>query len=415
MAIFVQSIWATTRGSFLHSSIKGGICLLGDHMSPLLAILAVPYAAFPEPALLLALQAVSAALGIFPLYSIAARHLKQKEWALAVVFAYAVYLPLRNAVRFEFHPEVLAAPFMLWAFDALERNRKITASVFLALLLSSKEGAALSTAALCVYIFLAMRDRRLFAAVWLTLSAFWFVFSIKWLIPKFAGGEYFYLSGNFLAWKDEGLAALARHVGRPASAAYLVKIFAPVAFLAFLNPLALIPALPPILQNLTARNPQVVSIFFQYTAFLTPAVFLSVVFGLKKLEPRNWAPVMLVGASILMAGAPDGYLISRSFKTARDPMLMETRDFLKSIPAEASVRTHEFLAPFLAHRKNLHIYENRNPREGGSPEAMSSDYVIVGKKWLGGDYETHFAEIEKLGYSLTDDTNGLRVYQKGKS
>ena len=71
MAIFVQAVWNTLKGNFLYSSIKGGICLLGDHFSPLLAILVLPYKLWSDPRLLLILQAVLAASSVFPLFLIA--------------------------------------------------------------------------------------------------------------------------------------------------------------------------------------------------------------------------------------------------------------------------------------------------------------------------------------------------------
>ncbi len=410
MAIFVQAVWNTLHGNFLYSSIKGGICLLGDHMSPLLALLALPYALAPHPLTLLVLQALSAAAAVFPLYRLSERHLKNPGAALALVFAYTVYLPLRNAVRFEFHPEVLAAPFLIWAFDAADRKKNIQASIFMLLVLLSKEGAALSVFAMACFIFIRLEGQKKLALAWAVLSAAWFVVSVRWLIPHFSGQDYFYLSGNFIAWKDEGIAALLKHAASPSSAAYLTKIFAPVAFLALLDPVSLIPALPALAQNLTARNPQVFSIFFQYTAFLTPAVFISTVYGLKRA--KTWAPWLLAGFSILMAGVPEGYLISRSIKTAGDPFLAETRAFLKTVPADASVRTHEFLAPYLAHRKNLHIYENHHPKEGGSPAALASDFVIIGNKWLGDHAEADFKAVEEAGYRLTSNLTTLRVYQK---
>ena len=53
MAIFVQAVWNTLQGNFLYSSIKGGICLLSDHFSPILVLLTVPYKLWTDPKCLL--------------------------------------------------------------------------------------------------------------------------------------------------------------------------------------------------------------------------------------------------------------------------------------------------------------------------------------------------------------------------
>ena len=65
VAIFVQAIWNGTQGDFLYSSIKGGICLLGDHMSPILAFVIPFYRLWPDPILTFILQAITIGSGVY--------------------------------------------------------------------------------------------------------------------------------------------------------------------------------------------------------------------------------------------------------------------------------------------------------------------------------------------------------------
>ena len=77
-----------------------------------------------------------------------------------------------------------------------------------------------------------------------------------------------------------------------------------------------------------------------------------------------------------MAGAPEYYVIEEH-RLKQPDSLQEIKETLASIPAGASLRTHEFFAPHAAHRKYLYILENQNPKEGASQEARAAEYTVV--------------------------------------
>ncbi len=378
MAIFTQAVWNTAHGYFLYSSIKGGICLLGDHFSPFLALFALPYRIWPVPECLLIFQAVLAASSIFPLYHVARRQLANDAWALGIVLAFTLYLPLRNAVRFDFHPEVAAVPLLIWAYYFLIASRLRLASLFLGLALLTKENMALVTFAFGFYAL--FKSQKGFGLFWMVLSPVYFVMATRFWIPAFSSQEYFYLSGNFMAWKEEGGAAFFKYLLNLDSFLYLVKIFLPVGFLSFFN-FSFVLALPGLAQNLGSRNLATRSIFFQYTLLLTPFVFLSATESLRKIYPKKWGIFYLLLSSVLMAGVSDFY-VAQGFRREITPHLEAVQKDFALIPAKASVRTHEFFAPHLANRKELHIFENRHPREGGSPKALQADYVVLDQSLL---------------------------------
>ncbi len=406
MAIFTQSIWNTAEGNFFYSSIKGGICLLGDHFSPLLGLFAIPYKLWPDPRCLLILQASLAASSVFPLYLLGKNKLGRGVWALAPVFALVCYLPLRNSVRFDFHPEVAALPLVFWAWYFWDRSKLILCSVTLLFVLAAKENAALLVFAFGFYALL--RRRFIFGIFWMLVSAVWFWTVIHKVIPALSGQPYFYLSGNFLAWKEQGASAFVRHLLRPATAGYLIKILMPLGFLPF-GSLAVIPALPALFQNITSRNEATLSIFFQYTAFLTPVLFCALVETLKKSHLRRSGVLFyLIFWSVLMAGVSDYYVASRA-QIQETPHLKELPALLKKVPDGASVRTHEFLAPHLANRKELFIFENHHPLEGGSEKAMNADYVILDKTFLGS--EDPSAEAWTVNYTLSFEKDGFMIFK----
>ena len=221
--------------------------------------------------------------------------------------------------------------------------------------------------------------------------------------------EYFYLSGNFTAWKDAGTGPFIKHLFNAGTLAYLIKIYLPAGFLAFFDPSFFL-NVPALVQNLVSRNDSTRSIFFQYTATLTPFVFISAAESLKRFYPNRLFLLIFLGSSILMAGVSDLY-IADHFRGEITPDAAGFDEIFKTIPRSASVRTHEFFAAHLANRKELHIFENNHPREGGSEKAGNTDFVILHRSLLGPDAETVLKPIREK-FRLISEKNGLLIFQK---
>jgi len=424
-AIFAQAVWNTWKGNLLYSSIKGGICLLGDHFSPILILLAPLYGIWTDPQVLLLLQGIAAASSVFPLFLIAQKILKDNGLALLFTISFALYLPLRNAVRFDFHPELLGDSFILWAFYFVLTKRLKAASICLLVVLSTKETACAPIAMFGLFCFQFLKLRK-FGMIWFFGSIMYFVVAIKLLIPYFYGQEYFYLRGNYLAWKELGFVAFCAHIFQPSTFTYLKKIFLPVGFLSFLSPSTFLLTCPILFQNLTTRNLMARSIFFQYTAFLTPFVFISTIYGFRNglnwmakfnlsflKRPKLLLSYWLLGTSLLLGGVSEYYVIVRC-KAQDNSHFAYLRSYFKTVPASVSVRTHEFFAPHLVKRKELYIYENTHPKEGGSEKAQNADLVIIDQKILGNDYQRHLTGLRNKNYTLQYEHEGLFVFEHKK-
>ncbi len=417
-AIFSQAIWNTWNGSFLYSSIKGGICLLGDHISPILALLAPIFSFGFKPEVLLILQAGAAASSVFPLYALSKTILKEDLLAFLFVVSFALYLPLRNSVRFDFHPEIFAIPLILCSFYWVVTNRLFLASLSLILVLMTKEVACLPVAMFGLYVCFFQKKFR-FGILWVVISIVLFFVEIHFVAPYFSGEPYFYLRGNYSAWKSEGFITLLQFLFQGSSLTYLKKIFLPVGFFPILSPFTLMLTLPSIFQNLSARNELTRSIFFQYTAYLTPFVFISAVYGFQKsilllskfLPPKRakiFVGYWLIIWSILLSGVSEYYVISE-YQRQDNPHFAYVRNYLKTIPSSVSVRTHELFAPHLANRRELFIFENHHPKEGGSKKAMSADYVILDQKFIPNFDASQISNVLNQGYSIKHEHDGFYV------
>ena len=117
LGLHAQVWWNTAHGRLFASSIEVNN-YLGDHVSPIILPLALLYRLWPDPRLLLLLQAAALALGAWPLALLARRRL-QAIWpqqahlaALLLALIYLTYPALGFVNRFEFHEETLAAPLL---------------------------------------------------------------------------------------------------------------------------------------------------------------------------------------------------------------------------------------------------------------------------------------------------------------
>ena len=431
MAIFTQAISNTARGDWFYSSIKGGISLLGDHFAPLLAVYAMPYKIWPDPDLLLGIQAFGAASCVFPLAKIVRRTGQSQAWAVLFCVLYVLYLPVRNSVRFEFHPEVPAMPFFFWAFAFLQDKKMGLTTIFLALALMAKENVATVVFGFGFYaVFFApspaptpgtCSDRafwgpaRLWGIGWMVASVLYFYAVVHLFIPELSGAPYAYLSGNFTEWLHAGWGPFMKHMGQASTFSYLAKIYGPLAFTSVLAPASVVLTLPTLAQNLLSRNEMTRSVLFQYTSTLTPVVFIASVMSLAKvrLNRRYWAYLLLV-TSVLTSGVSEVYHARRYWRQIT-PHVRMVKKILAAIPSSSSLRTHEFFAAHATVRKELHIYENNNPKEGGSWKARHTDLVAIDRMRLEAGFDAARRDLERSGFLAVFEQNGFVLFEKADS
>lgn len=145
LGIFTNVLWNLTHGFGYISSIRAGMNLFADHQAPTFWLLGPLFSIFPAPETLLILQAAAWATGGISLYYFARKILEKNHWFLAALpWIYWSYLPLRNAILFDFHPEALMPP-LFFAATLFLQSRKIAqillGAVFFILALGTKESA----------------------------------------------------------------------------------------------------------------------------------------------------------------------------------------------------------------------------------------------------------------------------------
>jgi uncharacterized membrane protein len=90
-----QAVWSTAHGHLLQITDLQGrqISRLGAHFDPIVAGLAPLWRLWPDPRLLLLVQAAAVALGAVPVFLLARKHLRSEWGGLAFALAYLLYPP----------------------------------------------------------------------------------------------------------------------------------------------------------------------------------------------------------------------------------------------------------------------------------------------------------------------------------
>jgi uncharacterized membrane protein len=440
LAIFDQALWNTVHGAFLRSTlvpgVPGEVIIFADHFGPLQLLLVPFYLAFPSPLLLLVAQSALLALGAVPLYWLA-RDRFPGQPALAAVFPvlYLLYLPLRGANRYDYHPGALAPLLFLVALYCMEKAWWKRMVLFLVMAGLLKENMPIAGVTIGLYVAV-IKGRRSLGLGLALAFALWFEAGVAWIVPSFnpSGGYPHLLRYPVLAGGPPGLwfgalrhpldlgLALVTPVGRKLE--YLLYVLGPVALLPLLSPARLLLGLPFLAQNLLSAVPHQTSLHTHHQAELIPFVFFASLEGAERLlgwmeersrggpwagiEPHRGLAVLLLATSFLLHGLPETSYLRLYAPTPRDEQLRAT---LRAIPAGASVSTWTKILPHVAHRRSLY----RFPALG--PDAAAAQFVIIDERLLPrtdvASVRAALATLPARGYDRILEQDGIALWRKG--
>lgn len=283
--IFEQTISAYARLEPPVVPIKGpGYLQLGDHFSPLLAVLAPAYRLFPFGETLLVLQGLLFGLSVVVVGRAASTVLRPwSAWALSA--AYGLSFGLLSAARVDFHEVALTVPLLAWAGAAYVRGDAVRVAAWTLPLLLVKEDLALTVAAVGG-VLLIDGARRLGVALVVT-GLVSLVLLITVVIPAFnPGGNYDHLIrvGELGASTRPPVEAFFAEPGRKALT--VLTTLGVTGLLALRSPWALV-VVPTLLWRFAADNPPYWGTEWHYSAPLMPVVFLAMVDGIRRIRQRG--------------------------------------------------------------------------------------------------------------------------------
>jgi uncharacterized membrane protein len=374
-----QAVWNTAHGRWFHlTNQEGTVNRLSLHVEPILIPISWLYWVYSGPPTLLVLQAVTVALGAWPVYALARHYLVQRWAALAFALAFLLHPTIQAANWLEFHPVTLAPTFLLAAFYFLVRDRPRRFALFAVLAASCKEEIGLLVLMLGAYALI-VRHRPRWGLLTMVLSLSWALFAVLVIQQIFAAGNihwgrYDYLGDGpvamvttLLTRPDLVWAQLAAaHAGR-----YLVQLLWPTGFLALLAPEVLLLALPSLAINLLADFSPMHEVYtLIYAAPVLPFVVAASVMGAARLAGwmaarhlglAPWvAPVTAGGVLVcaVIAQAQHGYLpgAGNYLPLTVTEHHRRAAAIIAQIPPDAVVTAQDRLVPHVSSRATIYIF-----------------------------------------------------------
>jgi uncharacterized membrane protein len=252
--------------------------LLGDHFSPIIAVLAPLYRIWPHVELLLLAQAGLFGLSVALITRIARRSHAALASAL-IASAFMLSRGLIDAVTFDFHEVAFAVPLLIWAIDSLSRQQIGQAAIASGLLMLVKEDNAFLLVGIGLWLLFEHRWRP--GVAWTLGGVASFVLVVLVIIPVFSFyGRYTYLDPGsihaeglvdsltaFIVNAEHGLMSWN-------SVVMVVALVAPTLGRAFLSPILLV-GVPGIAVRLALPQDAYLSLGAHYNATLSVIVFLA--------------------------------------------------------------------------------------------------------------------------------------------
>ena len=273
IGIHAQAIWKLATGNGLFNTVRG-LPIWGDHCWFVMLLYVPLYWLFPAAETLLVLQSAALALGVLPLAAIIRRRGGGSLAALFFCLAWLLSPALQNMNLENYHPEVLAAPFLLWAVERADAGGWKGYWLAITVAMLCKEDVALTTFMLGFWVLLKNRKAGIFTII---LSLLWFLLCMKVFLPFFNSEGFFRFQGGYWFsqfWQHKFDPDFYRQTfTQPRVGAYAWKLGMPLLFLFLFNPVLAAAALPSFAINVLSGNDYLVSIEYHYNNQTLPILF----------------------------------------------------------------------------------------------------------------------------------------------
>jgi len=381
LGLYDQTIWGYSKGRILFNTVRE-INLLGDHVHPILFLIAPLYWIYPNVVMILIFQTICLALGAIPLFLITKKHLNEKA-ALMIVISYLFYPSLQYANLFDFHPISIAVPFLFLALYSLDQKKYklMFASLFIAGL--TKEYIPIFFITFGAYLFL-IHKKKSMGITSIIIGLAWLYINMNVIIPAFSPGGYLYIKGTsyFALIKSkilsiEGIKFLVTN-----KIPYFVLLFIPfglgifsfigfpILLLAIFNFAILIFFQPIGLQGIIYHHP----------LQLMPFIITASVFGIKKCSKKikRIAPLFILTTSILafIFYGPFTILYDLSEFNPKSEYVNNGKEILSQIPKDASVVAPNWIIPHLSHREQVYTAKHFLDNTTFTQKSPPPEYIV---------------------------------------
>jgi uncharacterized membrane protein len=363
LGIFVQVVDSYAHARTPRADLKGpGFDILGDHFSPVLALLAPLYRLWPSPMTLLLAQSALLGWSVQPVTTAAARLLGRRT-GLLLGTAYGLSWGMQKAADFDFHEIAFAVPLIAASLAATVTRRWRAALLWALPLVLVKEDLGLTCAAVAAVV--AWRCRRdnprqvLPALATAALGVMLCVIVMTVVIPAVNPQGYDYW--NKLG-PGSGVPTSALSAGAGEKVRTLLWTLIPTTGLVALRSPLLFAALPTLAWRMLSNDEHYWSTDWHYSAVLMPVTALALVDALPRLCTAR-LPALRSYAHHLPAAVAAGALALSTtlpFATLAEPDTYRTgahatagREALAAIPDGATVEANIIPSAHLADRCRL--------------------------------------------------------------
>lgn len=412
-----QTVWNTLHGrifTLTNPDSTNIISRLGIHADFILILLAPFYLIWSDPRMLLIIQTIVIAFGAIFVCFIAKKIIVHKKLAFILGFSYLLNPFVQKQNLYDFHAITLATTFLLGAYFFLLKKRYGIFSLFLLLSVLTKENIYIISAIFGIYIFVKINKKFGFLITGLSLITFYLL--VSKFIPAARGGEHFAVS-YFQDFGDSPTQIIKGLLLRPdrtifefftlANLRYFINLFIPVGFLSLVSPVTLLFSIPDLAINFLSKNENLKNITFHYAASIIPFIYISSIFGIKKILSNKKITVDFLFYYILIFSIISAWLYG-PLPGSNHPSLEiyvnevegknEIHKFINNIPKSLSVAATNNLGAHLSHRKNIYTIPNGIDKADMLLFLLNDPYA-----------QPTLAEQQKIVKSLSNDKNYIQV------
>jgi uncharacterized membrane protein len=414
LGIFDNGVYLISQGQKPYITFRE-LHILGDHAAFILYPLALFYVIYPTVYWLFAIQAIALSLGALPTWYLAKLASLKESQANTIALVYLFYPLIFNVNLFDFHPEVIAVPAILWAILASRLNKLWWFCTAIMIILSCKAVLSFTVVALGIWLLI-WEKKRNYGITAIIAGLSWFLIATQIIIPHFSGeeaaavGRYSFLGdsvleiGKNLILKPQ---IILSHLFTLANLEYLVLLFIPVIWgISWQQLTNLIPAIPTLFLNLLTDYQPQKDLVHQYSLAIIPFLILTVIASLqvKKTWFKSNIKIIIWSLIAFIVLAKYGYFTSKYLNCLDTNQA--TREALTMIKTKGNILTVAQFAPHLTHRPMLELAINGSENK----ELNQFDYIFLNKRNPGWNSSPEI--ITNLMEKAQENSNFKLTYQK---
>ncbi|CCQ15749.1 putative uncharacterized protein [Rhodococcus sp. AW25M09] len=420
LGIFVQQVASYSQFRAPTSDLLGtGYNTLGDHFSPITALLGPVYRVFPHAETLLIAQAVLFALAVIPISRLAVQKFGTVV-GVVIAAAFGLSWGVQAALNFDFHEVAFAMPLLAMSMVALVRERWLPALAWALPLVFVKEDMGLTVVVIGALVALWASGRtRVLGALTSVWGLTWVILAVKVIIPALSSDDS-YDQGSKLPPLSEGIADTAHGlVAGDSRAATAFLLLAVTGFFALRSPLLLIAA-PTIAWRFVSDNSNFWKPIYHYNAILMVIVFVALLDAL--VRSRRHGQLTDRGRKLIVAFVAAFALVALPFlPMARivhaqewtiDPQAATARDISQWIPTGDRVAASNNLVAQMVADHDVSVFPQR------ATDSTVPDWIVVNRERPAGwpaDESGDRQAIDRAlssGYDVVYAVDGIEVLHR---